>query len=225
MKRSVSIVAAVAAFAPGPLLATIIDFETVPGDTPVEGLHISNQYEASEGVTFSLQSGGTPVLAKVGSPATAFIGPNNGPDTPAPNQGIGQYFLTDDGLLNGLTADPLIVTYSTPTAAASGSIVDIDFDESFLVEAFDAGSALIDSFTINAGDAGTGDGIATFWSIQHATADIMSIRFTGTRTTSGVFGLAFDNFSARSVVPLPASVLLLVSGLGLFGFAYRKRPQ
>lgn len=225
VKRPITIAIAVLAIAPAALWATIIDFETIPGDVPAEGLVISNQFEASHGVTFSLQGGGSPVLAQVGSPATAFRGPGNLPDTPAEGQGIGQFFLTDDGVLAGLEADPLIVTYSTPTAAASGVIVDIDFDESFLVEAFDAGDILVDSFLINAGDDGTGDGIATLWFVEHTADEIAWIRFTGTRTEAGVFGLAFDNFSARSVVPLPATVLLLASGFGLLGFAYRGRSQ
>ena len=199
--------------------AAIIDFESIPSfGVPTEGLVISNQFEASDGITFSLEGGGNPRIAQVGSPATAFLGPGNAGDTPAPNQGVGNFFLTDDGLLSGLTSPALIVSYSTPTSAASGVILDIDFDESFVIQARDGLGNILQSINIVSGDPGTGDGIATFWSFERSLADIASIRFAGTRTAAGVFGLGFDNFSARSVapVPVPSAIILFSSALALF---------
>lgn len=183
--------------------AQIIDFELVPGvGVPAEGLIISEQYKESVGITFSLEGGGNPRIAQVGQPATAFGG-SNGDDTPALNQGVGNFFLTDDGFLSGLIAPPLIVSYVTPTAAASGVILDIDFDESFIIQARDDSGNTLETIHIHAGDPGSGDGMAIFWSISRSFEDIASIRFAGTRTASGAFGLGFDNFSARSVVEKP----------------------
>jgi hypothetical protein len=54
---------------------TPIDFETVPGSTPTEGLLIADQFKSSQGVEFRLETGGSPRLAAVGRPATAFVGP------------------------------------------------------------------------------------------------------------------------------------------------------
>jgi hypothetical protein len=51
-------------------LSSCIDFETVPGNVRKEGLLISNQYKSTYGVTFSLETGGSPRLAAVGSPVT-----------------------------------------------------------------------------------------------------------------------------------------------------------
>lgn len=178
----------------------IIDFETVPGETLFEGLAISDQFQSSHGIVFSLENGNNPVLAEVGSPATAFSGcPFFGcPDTPAPNQNIGSFFLTDDGDLSGLESEALIVTYDPPTAVASGVILDIDFDETFTIEARDENKNVIETVTIEAGDPNTGDGIATPWILFRSDADVYSIRFAGMRNDAGAFGLGFDNFGARS---------------------------
>ena len=208
--------------------AAVIDFETIPGGTPSEGLVISNQFQATEGVIFRLEDGTSPVLAEVGSPLTAFTGPpnNTGNDTPASGQNIGRFFLTDDGVLSSSLVSPaLIVTYDIPTAAASGVILDIDFNETFLIEAKDINGSVLETITITAGDPNTGDGIATFWSFDRTLNDIVSIRFKGSRTQAGGFGLGFDNFNARfaSPVPVPAAVWLFSSALlGLIGFARRK---
>lgn len=205
--------------------AIIIDFESITGvGTPTEGLIINNQFEETYGIIFSLEGGGSPRIAKVGAPTTAFSGPdsngssNSAGDTPAPNQNIGNYFLTDDGILSGIVSPALLVNYSTPTAAASGVILDIDFDESFLIQARNSQGSILQSISIDAGDQDTGDGIATFWSFDRPFEDISSIRFSGTRSDAGAFGLGFDNFSARSVtpVPLPSAIFLFLSGFGIF---------
>ena len=210
--------------------AALIDFETVPGASPSEGLVVSDQFLASNGVSFSLSNGSNPVLAEVGGPRTAFAGPpsNTGDDNPVDGQNIGSFFLTDDGSAAGLSSPALIVTYSAPTQAASGVILDIDFDESFTISLFDAavGGNLLDAITINAGDVGTGDGIASLWSFMRPTADVLRIEFKGMRTASGAFGLGFDNFDAQNAaapVPLPAGLPLLITGLAAFGFVSRKR--
>ena len=174
-----------------------IDFESVPGAAPAEGLLISDQFKSTQGVEFRLEPTGIPVLAAVGRPMTAFSS-RWGPDTPAPNQGIGTFFLTDDGRTAGLDAPPLIVAYDPPTSAACGVVLDIDFNETFTIEARDAAGAILQSVKIKAGDPNTGDGIATRWSIDRESADIHSIRFVGRRTALGGFGLGFDNFCSRS---------------------------
>jgi outer membrane protein OmpA-like peptidoglycan-associated protein len=175
-----------------------IDFETVPGGTSIEGLTIDDQFAASHGIRFRLENKGAPRLAAVGGPITAFEGPRRQPDTPAPRQDIGSFFLTDDATIAELNVSPLVVVYDPPTAAASGVVLDIDFDETFTIEARDAAGVILQAFTIKAGDRGTGDGIATRWAINRASSDIHSIRFAGRRTTAGGFGLGFDNFCSRS---------------------------
>jgi outer membrane protein OmpA-like peptidoglycan-associated protein len=176
-----------------------IDFETIPGAAPKEGLLISKQFEQTHGITFNLEDGTSPRLAAVGRPATAFFGPprDNAADTPAANQGVGQFFLTDDGSVDGLKSSPLLVRYSPPTADASGVLLDVDYDETFTIEALDAKSTLLSTLSVKAKEPNTGDGIATRWSVSHETADIATIRVVGRRTAGGRFGLAFDLFCAR----------------------------
>lgn len=60
-----------------------------------------------------------------------------GSDTPAPNQNIGTFFITDDGKLLGLGSIPLIVRFNNPVDSVSAIILDMDFDETFTVEARD----------------------------------------------------------------------------------------
>lgn len=207
------------------VIAGLINFENIPGGVPSEGLTINNQFLATEGVSFQLENGNSPVLAQVGAPTTAFAGPPNhtGADNPVPGQNIGSFFLTDDGVLStSLISPALIANYSLPTSAASGVILDIDFDESFLIQARDNLGNVLETINIQAGDPNTGDGIATFWSLNRPTNDIASIKFAGSRTISGGFGLGFDNFNARAV-PAPSAILFFSSGLiGLIGMVKRK---
>ncbi len=213
--------------------ASAIDFETIPGATPSEGLSISDQFLASEGVTFSLANGASPVLAETGAPRTAFAGPPNdtGSDNPVGGQNIGSFFLTDDGVLSGLVSPALIVTYSAPTSAASGVILDIDYDESFAISLYDAptGGTLLDTITIDAGDPGTGDGIASQWSFARGQADVFRLEFQGTRTAAGGFGLGFDNFDAKhaagapATVPLPETLPLIAGALLGLGLLARRK--
>lgn len=229
MFNKLSVVAAVAVLSlASQAKAVVIDFETVPGAVPSEGLAISNQFAATAGVTFSLANGSTPVLAEVGGPRTAFDGV--GPDGPAAGENIGQFFLTDDGVTSGVTVSPLIVSYSMATQNVSGEILDIDRGESFVISAFDSlvGGALLDTITINAGDADTGNGVATNWAFTRASADILRIEFAGARSGAGFFGLGFDNFNSGVTVapaPLstPATLPLVAAGLCMIGFLARRR--
>ncbi len=189
---------ALAFVASTPALADI-DFETIPGATPVEGLAIGDQFAASDGVTFALENGDLPVLARVGSPRTAFEGVGGADDLPVAGQDIGRFFLTDDGQVTGLAAEPLIVTYDPPSSQASGVILDLDGGETFTIEARDQAGNVIDTVVLTAGDANTGNGVATPWFFDRAVADIYSIRFEGVRAQAGLFGLGFDRFSARSL--------------------------
>ena len=177
--------------------AEVIDFETVPGvGTPTACLEISNQYQALYGIVFSLEGGGYPRIAKVGSPREGFEGPGNGDDNPVPGQNIGNYFLTDDCLFGSITSPPLIISYNPPTSGANGVILDIDWGETFTIQARGASNNILQTIIIRDGDPNTGDGIATPWSFNRASADIYSIRFAGVKQGAS-FGLGFDNFSAR----------------------------
>jgi gliding motility-associated-like protein len=181
-----------------------VDFETIPGAVPFEGLEISDQFFDAFGMTIILENGNPAVLAQVGLPTTAF-GSDFGSDTPAPGQNIGSFFITDDGLLQGLSSIPVIVEFENPIDSFSGCILDMDFGEIFFLEARDEFDNIILADTIRGpnqntgepGDPGTGDGLATCWgfNLPGCEGSVYSIRFVGERTFGGSFGLGMDNFS------------------------------
>lgn len=168
-----------------------IDFETIPGATAADGLEINTQFEATLGFSFALEDGSSPRLAQVGNPTTAF----EPADTPDAGQNIGDFFLTDDGLITSASSpSPLIVTFSVPVDSAGGVILDIDFSETFTIQARDAQEAVLEEIVLSAGDPETGSGNATPWEFGRPTADVASIRFVGFKP-SGAFGLGFDLFT------------------------------
>jgi hypothetical protein len=172
-----------------------IDFESIPNTTLASGTPISDQFESTFGLSFNLENGSVPVLAQVGSPIEAF-GSQWGDDIPAPGVDIGQFFITDDGVLQGLSSSPLVLEFSIPIDTFAGCILDVDFGEEFTIEALDASGNVLLSETIVDGDEGTGDGELTCWgfNLPGCVASITTIRFSGIRTEPGGFGLGMDNF-------------------------------
>jgi len=179
-----------------------IDFETIPEGTLFDGMDIFDQYSERFGVTFSLEDGSPVKLAEVGAPATAFGGAF-GSDTPAPGEGIGQFFLTDDGQLQGLNSTPIFIDFFFPMDSVSGCILDMDFQERFIVTAYGEGNIVIHIDTIFAGgngipgDPGTGDALCTPWGLRldDCAGSIHRIKLDGFRDTPGAFGLGVDKLS------------------------------
>lgn len=174
-----------------------IDFETLGNTTLFEGLPINIQFLDEFGVTFELENGTIPLLAEVGGFRPYAFSSSFGNDAPAPGQNVGKYFITDDGLVSNLTAIPLIVRFQNPVDSVSAEVLDMDFDEVFTVTARDINDNTLLTKTIRAGDAGTGDGIATLFgfNMPGCIGSIYSLKFQGTRQVSGGFGFAMDNFS------------------------------
>jgi hypothetical protein len=240
-------VAAVASacFAAAPALAGTVDFETIPGGIPAEGVEISTQYLASEGMSFSLENGQFPMLVEIGGQEIGgFLGPNgfvfNGLiDTPAPGQNVGNFYLADNNTIEMLGPSPLIVSFAAPVAKAGAVIIDVDSEESFLIEAFGA-DGLLSSITIAAGDPDTGDGIATAFGFEFINDVITSLRISYTGASLWT-GYCLDNFTTEFAsnnpppppvtplsVPLPAAawpVIGMLSSLGLIAGGKRLRRR
>ncbi len=176
-----------------------LDFENIEGMNLFEGAEMNNQFEASFGLTFSLEGGGFPVLAEVGGNPAAAFGSAWGNDTPDPQDQalIGNFFLTDDGQLSGLDSPPVVLNFATAIDSFAGCILDMDFGEVFKIEAFGEFGNLILEDSIMAGDPDTGDGRATCWgfNLGNCTGMVYEIKFSGYRETLGAFGLGLDNFS------------------------------
>lgn len=181
-----------------------ITFETILDKTiPVDGMEISAHFLATHGVRFYLEGGGFPRIAKVGPPATAFAGPplDLGDDNPVDVDRVGDYFLTDDKSLGGGTSRAIVIGYDSPTSAASGDILDLDFDEKLVIQPLDAFGEVLDTLVIAAGAPETGDGMATPWSFERDATDVHSVRFQVTRREPGGLGFGLDNivpYASRS---------------------------
>jgi len=170
-----------------------IDFETIDGQEPVDGQAISDQFLREYGVRFALETGGVPVLAEVGEPQTAFAGPGGAADTPAPGADAGRFFLTDDGQVVSAPL-PVIISFARPVAGVSGTILDIDAEEAFTIEAVDAAGTVLGSMEL--GPNGV-DGAASTWalSFEDQVIDRIVVRFSGTFTEGVGVGWALDNLS------------------------------
>jgi gliding motility-associated-like protein len=196
------------AFSQDDIECITIDFESIPNETLFEGLEISEQYRDSFGMYFELETGGVPVLAEVGGFQAAAFASIWGQDTPAPGVDIGQFFLTDDGMLSGLFSPPVIVRFDIPVDTFSGCILDMDLSEIFVIQARDEFDQVILSDTISAGDPGTGDGQLTCWgfNLPQCEGSVYSIRYEGFRTTSGAFGMGLDNLTFCKGVDVSAQI-------------------
>lgn len=209
--------------------AQIINFETLPdGSRPIEGMEISNQFAASFGVSFRLETGYFPRIAKRDSQNfVAFYGPPNSSliNHPATNQNVGDFFLTGYAGRTG-NPSPLLISYARPVAAASGAIIDIDFHDAWQIVARDSRTNGIATNLLTRASLNTGDGHATWWSFSRASADICSIRISYAGTGSPV-GWAFDNFSPYlPVAPANLGIEMTKQAAqigvgGTFGCAYR----
>lgn len=213
------------------LQAATIDFESIPGSTPADKLTIQNQFASSFGVTFSLSNGGYPTLEAVGSVDTGngFLNQSlNLYDAAAPTfeAALGNFYLRiGTGTFIEGAIPSLVISYSTPVAAASAQIWDIDgygAAERWQVDALSSSGTVIDSAISPIGTTGalSLDGKPWTWSFDHgASADISTIRVTYVGTP-GPVGFAFDNLSP---VPEPATYVMLLVGLGLIGFMAHRR--
>lgn len=156
--------------------AATIDFEQINAATPIEGMVISNQFEAYYGVSFRTPNG-WPVIARVGWPQAAFdrSGANES-DTVRSTQTdlIDQFFLVD-----GAPSETIIIDYRAAVSLVSGLILDIDANEQITISAYadsTTTNALV-STLITSDTPNTGDGLATYWSISRPSRDIRRIEF------------------------------------------------
>jgi len=197
----------VSPFAPLTVHSQIIDFERLPdGSLPSPGMQISNQFAVSFGVSFRMDNGQYPRIAKRDDPTyLAFWGPpqNTTPNQPHPNQNVGDFFLTGD---TSMPSPPVafVITYNQPVAAASGVLIDVDFSDSWLIVARDSNTNEIATNHLTSASANAGGAYAAPWSFSRTNADIASIHFTCTTTRPHV-GWALDNF-APALPFAPASL-------------------
>lgn len=182
----------------------LLDFETVNGSVPFEGMAVSNQFRGQFGVSFRTP-GSYPLLARKGFPAVGFwtgeIGANTTYDTVNaldPNAAAcGDFFLTRDSL----GSNTIILDFAAPVAAASGFIMDIDGTEVATITAYrDNGTNAVAQLVIGSSSPGAGPERAVRWSFARPTNDIQQIRFMVT-DEPGPFGI---DLLTSSYVPPPS---------------------
>ena len=206
------------------LNAQVIDFENFdqiiqdPNDGepwPIDNSYFAENYclQFYEG-----EIGGNPArIGKVGEPAAGYsrnnaavpfelANPDCGQneitriDMPNPGQNVGCYFLTTERV--NRIPRPLVIDYSSDCKCFefSGVIMDIDGNEAWEIAAFsdDESTTALASITISSGDEGTGDALATNFSIGPLQEPIEKIVIRHVGTSTGV-GFAFDNFSFCSI--------------------------
>lgn len=193
--------------------AATIDFEEINGIIPFEGMAISNQFQPYFGMSFRRAPGAIawPLIARVGSPRTAFDRNGGNPDdTPKSTPELfGDFFLTDNVGQGGSDRN-LIIDFDAPVSQASGYVLDIDGGEQVLVSAYADGTGTnpLETLVFTAGlTAGTGDGVGTFWSFSRATNDILRIEIAPNGAPVG-----YDLFSSNYQPPpaTPATLALRV---------------
>jgi hypothetical protein len=205
----------IAAVVPFLLLSTasaqVIDFETVPGGTPAVGLAISDQFEATYGVRFSVSDGTTLVLGDYGGDFQGWINDNYENDVLSPQYDRGEFFAVfPEAQTQGRY---LVIEYVAPVAAAAFEIIDIDDgpgnnpgqEEEWTIRAFDRSDSLLSTTVIRAGDPGTGDATPTLYSVDFQGAYIVArieVDYTGADQTPG---LAFDSFGMTVPTGIPGA--------------------
>lgn len=189
---------------PDAAFAGVVDFEAVPGvGMPSPGLAIQAQYQSTNGMTFSLLDGGSPIVVQRGNPIGPYgafaSGYSTSQNVPAPGQGVGDFYLADPHIVQGTSPSPIIVQFAPVVRGASGVILDVDGHESFSVTAFDELHNPVDMILITTSSPGAGDGLAATWSFLHPIADISSVQIELTAFAPNLPGFAVDNFA---VVPI-----------------------
>lgn len=178
----------------------VVTFEDYANGDPVP----NDAFQADYGIT--LNPVRPLVIAKNGSISPvdekdkAFLC-NNCPGKDVPNgvgddsqHEIGKYFLTDEG--KGGTDFELEVNYDTPVTGASGSLLDLDGKEEWIVKAY-SGTDLVYNKTFK-GKKGD-DSTPTVWKVENdPPVEFDRLVLVG-KDGGKQFGLAFDNFSPSSV--------------------------
>jgi len=201
--------------------ASVINFETIPGGTPHNKLQITNQFEATHGIRFSV-SDGTPFELGMynDQQGDGWIDNEGNRNVLHPDFYFGDYFARYANAQ--VPGRYLIIEYTSPSQAAGFDIIDIDnnrpnnpdfFLEEWTIRVFDLDAD--EPFhvrVISNLDPDTGDTWPTRFEFSFDAPRIsrIEVEFTG---ISQMPGLAFDNFSPISVPAPGAAALLALGGL------------
>ncbi len=199
----------------------VIDLENVPGvSNQQELLEISDQYREQFGIRFengrraTIRDGGAgscpspyPVLAQRGRPRVSHQSSATSAESPADDvipaeiPRVGDWFLTDDGTVEGDVPCVLNIYFDRPTYEFSFDILDIDGGERWRVEAYNNAGEIIHNYT---NPRLSLDSRALAFTVPEQSEPIVRIRLIGLQPRPGgpAWGLAFDNFRPYCSTPV-----------------------
>lgn len=148
------------------------------------------------------------------------------------DQGSGWFgnFAPGASLLHTAFVGPdITITFGTPVKGAGAQIQSNAFGAfTAEVRAFDSGNSLIGTYSRNGLSNNNGDNSAIFIGLLSDLFDIKTLVFVLTAASQSPNDFAIDDLligEQASDVPLPGAVLLLASGLGVFGIAGVRRRR
>jgi len=219
----------------GVAFAGMIDFESLPGGTAVDGLPVGMQYYGSAGMGLGVDLDGDghadalPTLEHTGVETDwAFVNDVDHKDDealPGYEAQLGTWTLRS-GIAHA--SQSLLITYAGGVRDASGEIWDIDGNpeqgtEQWRIDALAVDGTVLASVLSPLGDTIDPDSLnAKPWSFDfhRATDDVFSLRidFVGTKTFG--LGVAFDHLYCA--VPEPGTLVLIGLGVAMLGRARRR---
>ncbi|SMF43001.1 hypothetical protein [Pseudobacteriovorax antillogorgiicola] len=181
-----------------------LDFESLSNSQiPAEGLVVDSQFTESHGITFSTISGNPVFIGQYGgmTPIAYYGGPDNVANYLAPDQNTGQFFITD-GHKQAEQTDTLVVSYGTPASEAYLELIDIDFSETYVVQAYDQNDQIIHEVQVASESANFRDGMPSAFRMQSpdGSASIHKLHVYGFNPPGATgIGFGLDNFSPRCI--------------------------
>lgn len=178
---------------------SVIGFEDLGSLSP--GAEISLQYWESHGIRFSTLSGAPVYLFgyDVDEPVAYYGGSDNRPNYLAEGEPAGSFFISD-GHKQAENTDVIVIDYRNPAKAASMDLLDLDFSETFVLEAFDNEGRLVDSDRIESQSVDFRDGRLTRFAVQSPIgADEIVRLHISAYNPPGLIGIGYgiDNISPR----------------------------
>jgi len=209
---ALAVAGAVAAPAAARAGAITIDFEGKAEFTPVGDLY------APMGVTFGIDGapGMRPIISVTGPAASAFGGPPGSIIDGPMKSGMGG--LTDPVGASVTEARDIVMLFAAPASEVSFWMLDVDrgadWRDEATVRAYGEGGSLLETLTVRAGDAGTGDGVATLVALRsegivRVVVDVLP-----------VMGYALDDVSF-TLIPGPGAGA--IGALGLVAAGRRRK--
>jgi len=205
------------------LSAALIDFNIDPATgNPFQGDVVAlkgDEWQSTYGVTFyygpiingqgqeffNIREGVNPDNSGANAFDSAF-----GPDSLAPGDLAGGYFLSSDTIIDGPAPSPFTIEFDQNQSYVSMGIIDIDTREDWRIDAFNSSGQILDSVFLLTEQA-PGDGLSRYFEFDQQFDDIARVQISYLSEKIPV-DFAFDNLTFRTTA-IPEPQLLCSFGL------------